>query len=377
MWSLFARPVSRFPPAGLDAGHSFFATDVTDGSRRGSVYLGVYAPGRSGKTSLIRIYARLLQRAEELWRAAPESGADELLDPFWTLVGYFNSLRELGGAVRLVDDDIPARIDVLANRVRAVRRAIINPQELTSRIPPERVPEILDELERPLSSRSPIDVLLATNMIQVGVDVDRLGLMVVTGQPKTSAEYIQATSRVGRSTPGLVITLYNWTRPRDISHYEHFETYHAAMYRHVEGATLTPFAPRARDRALPGVYIAMNRLARDGWAENQAAGAFDRNDAIALGIRDHLVARAHRLDRSQETAVDAEVTRIAESWQRLAETRGHLSYSPARRRAAGDAATLMVPADEPDPPDESYRVPGSLRDVETEVDLRLVSRGDR
>jgi hypothetical protein len=214
-------------------------------------------------------------------------------------------------------------------------------------------------------------------MIQVGVDVDRLGLMVVTGQPKTSAEYIQATSRVGRSTPGLVITLYNWTRPRDISHYEHFETYHAAMYRHVEGATLTPFAPRARDRALAGVYIAMNRLARDGWAENQAAGAFDRNDAIALGIRDHLVARAHRLDRSQETAVGAEVTRIAESWQRLAEMRGQLSYAPTRRRTAGDATTLMVPADEPDPPDESYRVPGSLRDVETEVDLRLVSRGDR
>lgn len=374
--SLFARPVSRFPPPGLDAGHSFFATDLPHGERRGSLYVGVYAPGKSGKTSLIRIYAQLLQRAQELWRAAPESGADDLLDPFWTVVGYFNSLRELGGAVRLADDDIPGRIEVLANRSRAARREVVNPKELTSRIPPESVPEILGELERTMSSGSAIDVLLATNMIQVGVDIDRLGLMVVAGQPKTSAEYIQATSRVGRSTPGLVVTLYNWTRPRDISHYEHFETYHAALYRHVEGASLTPFAPRARDRALAGVFIAMNRLSRDGWADNQSAAAFDRNDEVARAVRAHLVDRAMRLDRSQAAAVDEEVTRIADGWQRLAETRTRLSYRATRRRTAGDPATLMVPADEPDPPEESYRVPGSLRDVETEVDLRLVSRSD-
>src|SRR6266581_8335509 len=149
-----------------------------------------------------------------------------------TLVGYFNSMNELGGMRRLVEDDVRSRLGKMDQRGLA-RRSSPLLEELTSRKSSTDIPEVLDKLERvfdparePTSPR-PIDVLLATNMISVGVDVKRLGLMVVTGQPKTTAEYIQATSRVGRSYPGLVCVVFNWAGPRDMSQYEQYEYYKA------------------------------------------------------------------------------------------------------------------------------------------------------
>src|SRR5207302_8940784 len=152
--------------------------------------------------------------------------------------------------------------------------------ELTSRIRSEEIPQTLDRLESGFDPeleekrkeafktkdyrnipKKPLDVLLATNMISVGVDVKRLGLMVVAGQPKATAEYIQATSRVGRSRPGLVCTVLNWARPRDLSHYERFEHYHATFYQHVEALSVTPFAPRAMDRGLSALLVSLIRLA--------------------------------------------------------------------------------------------------------------------
>jgi hypothetical protein len=253
---LFNRRTMQFPPSGVDHDDSFFYSQ--DNSVPGRMYVGVHAQGRSPKHTLPRIIGGLLQATSSL-------SPDSVRDLFWTLVCYFNSLRELGGALVITEDDVPAYQEVLSKYndqpVRKARTIV----ELTSAVPSYRIPEILEQLgirlTDPPEKADPIDILLATNMISVGVDISRLGVMIIAGQPKTTAEYIQASSRVGRSrgSSGLVIIQYNWTRPRDRSHYERFRPYHGAFYRFVEASSVTPFAPRARDRALRGAVVALAR----------------------------------------------------------------------------------------------------------------------
>src|SRR5271166_3682266 len=212
-------------------------------------------------------------------------------DPWMTLVGYFNSLRELGGMKRLVDDDVRTRLRKMVDRGLA-NRILYTPdtvKELTSRLGSTAIPETLDLLESRFDPKllediktrrkgddfisRPLDVLLATNMISVGVDVPRLGLMVVAGQPKTTAEYIQATSRVGRRHPGLVCTVFNWARPRDLSHYETFEHYHTTFYKHVEALSVTPFSAGATARGLAALLVSLVR---------QPGFEFNSNDKAIL-----------------------------------------------------------------------------------------------
>ncbi|HZC05679.1 MAG TPA: DISARM system helicase DrmA, partial [Ktedonobacterales bacterium] len=273
MHALFLRRVNVFPPHGLDVEDNFFSrqrppSDELPGRR----YLGICAPGRRLKSALIRVYVAYLAASQALYERYGRAA-----DPWMTLVGYFNSMRELAGMHRLVDDDVRARLGKTNERGLARRQTHVV-AELTSRRASTDIPNILDQLEtifdpiedaKRIAARKqgkrfdhmpPLDVLLATNMISVGVDVQRLGLMVVAGQPKTTAEYIQATSRIGRSFPGLVCTVFNWARPRDLSHFEQFEHYHATFYKHVEALSVTPFAPRAIDRGLTALLVSYIRL---------------------------------------------------------------------------------------------------------------------
>ena len=178
-----------------------------------------------------------------------------------TLLGYFNSLRELGGTRRIIEDEVRTRLADYGMRRRldpqdslfADRQIAFEVLELTSRVSTSKVAEAKRRLALSMADDERVDVALATNMISVGLDIIRLGLMVVLGQPKTSAEYIQATSRVGRDLPrpGLVVTLLNIHKPRDRSHYERFTAYHTSFYRNVEATSVTPFSPRAMDRCWP------------------------------------------------------------------------------------------------------------------------------
>ncbi len=206
---------------------------------------------------MLRVYLALSwRRLSGRYAAAHDkkSGQPNPADSYMTLLGYFNSLRELGGARRLIEDEIRNRLAGYASRKRIGeakgifdnREIDYEPVELTSRVSTAQVSEAKRRLSLPFDQKGKVDVAIATNMISVGLDITRLGLMVAFGQPKTSSEYIQATSRVGRDhdRPGLVITILNIHKPRDRSHYERFAAYHQSFYRCVEATSVTPFSPR-------------------------------------------------------------------------------------------------------------------------------------
>ena len=285
--AVFARTARQFPPPGLTQRDSFFAVEAPRSEKASREYVGVMAPGASQTTLMVRVYAALLQSAAKV----PADG--RVGDAYWTLLGYFNSLRVLGGAYIQVLDDVPDRMKVVAGR--RGRDASASPRtirEMTSRKRSTEIPHELEILEQRRGEVDAADVVLATNMISVGVDVDRLGLMVVMGQPQTTSEYIQATTRVGRRIPGLVVTVYNAGRSRDLSHYENFAAYHRALYRQVEATGATPFAPRARDRGLHGVLVALARHRIPEAGPSGAAGdAADWTDKLEE-LADVIVARS-------------------------------------------------------------------------------------
>jgi ATP-dependent helicase YprA (DUF1998 family) len=318
--SLFLRDTRQFPPSGIDASDSFFAREVPLTQKSGRLYIGVCAPGRSVKWALIGIYATLLQQA----KVARENGLPT--DTYWTLVGYFNSLRELGGALRLTEDDIPKRITGMAGKGR--ERDIRITEELTSRVRSADIPEILAKLESQVDSGRAIDILLASVMLSVGIDVPRLGLMVMNGQPKSTSEYVQATSRVGRTTPGLIVTLYNWYKPRDMSHYERFVAYHSMLYRHVDATSVTPYAARARDRGLKAVIVGMARVLDPELGSNKGASKFENTRPVCAEISDAIERRAGQLEPTEESEVREEISAAMQQWEGLVEDFGDkLDYS--------------------------------------------------
>ena len=373
---LFDRQVKLFPPSGLDARDSFFALqrDQPGDEEKypGRRYLGICAPGRRLKNVLIRVYVAQMAAAEHLL----ERGEVDA-DTYMTLVGYFNSLRELGGMRRLVDDDVATRLGKMDERGLSRRpRPLV--EELTSRRSAEEIPKILDQLSvrhaypRPKEREEwPLDVVLATNMISVGVDVPRLGTMVVAGQPKSTSEYIQATSRIGRQTPGLVFTVFNWARPRDLSHYESFEHYHATFYGQVEALSVTPFAPRAIDRGLTGILASLLRLEGLEWNANLGAEAVDRSAERTKAASAAIADRAASLTSSTEVgeAVAGMLQDRLDRWAREQQVAGRrLGY----RTKGGSAVGLLH-----DPGDGRWDVwtaPNSLREVEPGIRLILRPR---
>lgn len=270
---LYGRQASIFPPPGIDARDSFFSRTVSDAP--GRLYIGGMGQGHTPTFSNVIASTALLAAA-----GAVRQRAGNRADTWWTLVSYQNSKRELGKTLSLARDDIPARLHALGEKRRITGSGV---REVSGNLKDSEIPMVLQELSVELPAAATLDFVACTNMLSVGVDVQRLGLMLVNGQPKTVAEYIQASSRVGRDArrpPGIVFALLSPSKPRDRSHYEFFRAFHQGYYRHVEPTSVTPYAPPARERSLHGAFVALVRMVSDVHANDDASEILNSEDNI-------------------------------------------------------------------------------------------------
>jgi len=403
--ALFARPETQvFPPHGPSRRDSFFARTVPRDERSARRYVGIAAQGRNPKVVMRRVVLALMGAAEKAYRecGGPRNQPNPA-DPYMTLVGYFNSLRELGGARRILEEEVGNTLKRIGDRRRVgeaqglfrSRTKFREVMELTSRVPTNKVAQARHRLDCPFGppagpGSAPVDCAIATNMISVGLDINRLGLMVVQGQPKTSAEYIQATSRVGRdpSRPGLVVTLLGMYRPRDRSHYERFRSYHETFYRSVEVTSVTPFSARALDRGLAGALVGLARHADR--LLTPASGAGRIGDARAELERRLLTVFRQRVEnqpiaddegRELVRSVHNRVVDLLDSWVAVADdyqhTGGGIQYQKYEQPPLPPLLREMLDTDFESERHRQFRANRSLRDVEPDVAVSLKEPGAR
>lgn len=411
---LYGRQVEIFPPQVLDVADTYFSEEVAiDRDNPGRRYIGVSAQGVRLSSAEIRVAEVLLSAGQLLFDRA---GA--VADPYMTLVGYFNATRELAGMARYMADDVQTRVKRPRKDSGFPSRlgtsfGLLNVGELTSRIASAEIGRTLDRLglefdpgydtteafrerlaaqdagkKMATRSEAPFDVVLATSMLQVGVDVQRLGLMLVVGQPKNTAEYIQASSRVGRDAtarPGLVVSLGNWARPRDLAHYEQFRHYHETFYAQVEALSVTPYSPTSLARGIDGLLVSAARVAQatqaEGLSPERDAGRIKDQRPAVEALADRLKARiavAAKSDDATKRASDLLVNRIdrwSERAKRAAEVHKTLVYE---RTGEGDKYLPLIISPENakasvgGSAEAPFVIANSMREVQPEINL-LVS----
>ncbi|NWL80416.1 hypothetical protein DM872_26550 [Pseudomonas taiwanensis] len=354
---LYGREASLFPPPGLDAADSFYSK--SESNVAGRLYIGAMGQGHTPTFSNVITAAALLAAGGVMRQRVAE-----LADTWWTLVAYHNSKRELGKTLSLARDDIPARLKALGEK-RTVSGAGV--KELSANLRDSEIPEALHQLGIAIPDQSALDFVACTNMLSVGVDVQRLGLMMVNGQPKTVSEYIQASSRVGRDSkrlPGIVLALFSPSKPRDRSHYEFFRAFHKGYYRHVEPTSVTPFAQPAQDRGLHGAFLALVRMVSAIHANNHASKISTKSDEIWQLAEVFL----NRVDEARDGDILESrecLSRFIDDWVELATThRNNLRFQSGGRAHAN----LIRPFREPG---RGWETLQSLRSVDTPLKLKV------
>ncbi|OII13103.1 helicase [Curtobacterium sp. MCBA15_009] len=368
---LYGRPVALYPPSGLDDDTTFFSRPVTSGE--GRLYLGLMPQALSQMSATVSASAPLVEIPEVL-RRHPDAGTS--LDAYWTAVMYHNSLRELGRTGTLMIDDVNARLEPRAERMghelRTVRAGRV--LELTSRRGPEELPNDLRELRRSADdSDQAVDIVLSSNMLSVGIDIPRLALMLMVGQPKTTSEYIQATSRVGRGkVHGVVVTLFRSNRARDRSHFETFRGYHEALYRSVEPTSVTPWSLASRERSLAGALVALVRHLGPGLSSNDAAKDLDLADAGQRNLVDRLVSglleRVASADSVETSDTRERIVTLLNEWDRRARAAREAGERLLYDRATADDSALFKRFGQAG---EGWLVADSMRSVEPNVAVEV------
>ena len=387
--ALFDRPKTcMFPPAGIDRTDSFFARTVPSSRDPARLYVGIAAQGRGPKLVFLRALTTLLSVAQAEFEAAEKAGIrPNPADPYMTALCYFNALRELGGARRIVEDEVRDRVQRYGTqRIRLepktapfANRQIAEPMELTSRESTDKVAEAKQRLDASFGGNArTVDVALATNMISVGLDIVRLGLMLVLGQPKTAAEYIQTTSRVGRdlNRPGVIVTVLNVHKPRDRMHFEQFGSFHRSFYRAVEATSVTPWASRALDRALAAIVVASIRHTDPEMTPEQAVVEMRAHAALGARVRDLILARAPASAiAGGPQALSDQIDAILEDWMDTVDVQT-AGGSPFRYREAKSPQRLLhqpleLGVDNLPPAHKRFLAGRSMRDVEPPVQLKV------
>ena len=358
--------VFQFPVQGTTYDDCFFAKE--DKSAIGRKYVGLYGNAASSSaTASIFTFAAFLYAAK-----AMDVVKEKDRDGYWTNLCYFSSMRELGQAATWYIANIKERLEVIyRNRLQVMskdRRYIYESglEELTSRMSNDEIPKILKRLETSYDEncKTALDMCLATNMVSVGVDIPRLGLMTVTGQPKSMSEYIQATSRVGRaSAPGLAFIIYNTSKPRDKSHYEKFQSQHSKLYFSVEPTSVTPFSRPLRERALHAIFVALYRFFTN--PNNRTKARFAPNEAEYERIQEIIVKRARLIDESEVEDIKLQLKQKWEEWK---------SWTPEKYSSfkIEDDAPLMYPMGITAPDtwgNRGWGTPTSMRSVDQECGL--------
>jgi len=388
--ALYNRDVAQFPHPGLDYDDSFFSKEnVIDYKNEiyGRKYVGILPSGKTKVMTEIRTIAALMQRISTM------DISDEVKDKFWSLVLYFNSIKELGKCSTILEDDVKDAMRRTAIRKDEIIRKVWRFDELTSRVSTSNLNVTMDNLEKIKYSSNKeqnktIDAVLATNMISVGIDISRLNAMLIVGQPKLTSEYIQASSRIGREYPGVAFLLYDATKSRDRSHYEQFKSYHQTFYKFVEPTIATPFSKPARDRALHAVIIAMMRHKFDELSSEESAVNFKIKDYVSVieEIKQFILVRQKQINavmnpeaEDESEIIAKEIDDIFEKWENLAESDLHdddkffygkkfMVQKPEEEKREGRLLKMYNTANS----DNAIDTMTSMRSVDVEVSGKLL-----
>ena len=394
-----------FPPQEFEFGDSYFAEVFPPSEEHpGKLYVGVCPASVGLYHADSRISSSILRKIRHIrenndgfhFGGKISKFGDDDLDPYYTVVNYYNTIKSLGAAVRMYEDTIPGNMEVIIesiekkfqtqNNAPQIPVEILQKEELTGRIGATKIPEILQKVETRLTDETPpLDALLCTNMLSVGVDIDRLSVMVMNGQPKSTSEYIQATGRIGRKNPGIVVVNYSYMRPRDLSHFENFVQFHSTYHKLVEPGTLTPFSRRARDRGLAGVFMALARLSNRTLSENPMK--FDpENPDVAKTIEEvmkSIIDRVSDVNPHEVKGTTEDLRNIVTKWcdaisgfeRWTPEGADSLRYrrSPYKKTFNSRIAYLLDSSREPYNK-HAFVIPESLRDAESEITLYYSKR---